>query len=459
MTRTPAHVPPNRSRRRFLGALGAGIAVSCLAPELRAERERKGAPLRFIGAYLPHGCAYELWKPDADFNLRRPDSSLAPFDAPETYGKSFKSQLLVIDGLDLAAGIEVGTVGHEAARVILTGSGAQGKGASIDQYLAQDCLLGAETPLTSLVLAVGNDATDIGSNLSYTSLGTPVPKWIDPVRVYDELFGQPLSQLGQAELADQRRRGRSVLDFARRDLARLQRRAALGERAKLEQHGTALRELEKRLSPAARPCNAPSRPDRAQFPKLRAFGGGEPNFEVVTELMTELLARAIACDLTRFATIMLPDLSRTGLYPELPADLHAEVAHRYSPRTEHGPGLPQTWQLLGLQNRHSYGHVARLLQHLDEAGVLGDTIVYATSDMGDPSRHSSRNVPTIVAGGCGGHFTLGRHLDLRRTKGDALFPHNRLLVSVLQAFGVQRDSFGSAPSSRTTTGRLNELVL
>ena len=38
--------------------------------------------------------------------------------------------------LSLAAGIETGTVGHDASRVILTGSGSKGKNASIDQFLA-----------------------------------------------------------------------------------------------------------------------------------------------------------------------------------------------------------------------------------------------------------------------------------------------------------------------------------
>ena len=62
--------------------------------------------------------------------------SLAPFDDAGRFGKSFKPNLLVIDGLDLAAGIEVGTVGHDASRVLLTGSGAHGKHASSAQYLA-----------------------------------------------------------------------------------------------------------------------------------------------------------------------------------------------------------------------------------------------------------------------------------------------------------------------------------
>jgi hypothetical protein len=167
----------------------------------------------------------------------------------------------------------------------------------------------------------------------------------------------------------------------------------------------------------------------------------------------------MACDLTRFGTLFLGDLTRTGLIPGLPEDIHGDVAHRYDARTDKHPGTPSTWQALATQNRYSYGKVARLLQRLDEAGIFEDTIVYVSSDMGDVARHSSRQVPTVVSGGCGGHFKLGRYLDFRdnhdgESKG---IPQNRLLVSICQAFGVQENHFGHSHDPAITTGRLEEL--
>lgn len=247
------------------------------AAPARVGMSRDGTrPLRFVGVYLPHGCAHELWKPGPGFELRSPSSSLAPFDDAARFGRSFKDALLVLDGLDLAAGIEVGTVGHDASRVILTGSGVDGKNPSIDQYLAVERGLGATTPHTSLTLAVGDDTTDLGTNVSYAAGGTPMPKWIDPVKTFDELFGKPLSGAGRAELAELRRRRQSVLDLARQELARLSARSPATDRRKLEQHATALREIEKRLSPPARECAAPPAPTRETVPRFRAYGAGEP---------------------------------------------------------------------------------------------------------------------------------------------------------------------------------------
>jgi len=93
------------------------------------------------------------------------------------------------------------------------------------------------------------------------------------------------------------------------------------------------------------------------------------------------------------------------------------------------------------------------MQRLDEAGVLDDTVIYASSDMGDPARHSSRHVPTLLLGGCGGHFEMGRHLELDPKKGT---PNNRVLVSICQAFGTETLKFGTG-SSAVVSGRLEQL--
>jgi Protein of unknown function (DUF1552) len=433
----------------------AGLASSGVAGSPPGPKASSGRPLRFLAVYTPHGRAHELWQPRQGFDLCYADAILQPFDDPASHGRSFKDKLLVLDGIDLSAGIAVGTVGHDGPRVILTGSGADGKNASIDQFLAIDHGLGAETPHSSIALGVGNDQSVIGANISYAAGGTPIPKWIDPSQTFSELFGTPLSGAERTLLEQQRSAGKSVLDVVRSDLARLEARAPQSERVKLEQHQSALREIEKRLTPHESTCPAPPRPDASKFPKLRAYGGGEPYFDAMTDLQIDLVGRAFACDLSRFATLFLADLSRSHLYPELPPDIHTDVAHRYDALTDKHAGTPSTWHALAIQNRYGYGKVARLLRRLDEAGVLDDTIVYVSGDMGDPARHSSRSVPTLLAGGCGGHFKMGRYLDLRRDASGV--PNNRILVSICQAFGVTTNRFGHATDAGVTTGRLEEL--
>ena len=122
-------------------------------------------------------------------------------------------------------------------------------------------------------------------------------------------------------------------------------------------------------------------------------------------------------------------------------------------------GTPSTWEKLAAQNRHTSGQLALLLQRLSEAGILDDTLVYASSDMGDPARHSSRQVPTLVAGGSSGQFKFGRYIDLRTTPDESALgvPNNRLLVSICQAFGVPATRFGQATDPAIVNGRLEQL--
>jgi hypothetical protein len=473
-------------RRSFLAALGAagvfagatrggrafggdaaatgtgtgGQAGGAAAGPLRgALATGSGRPLRFVAVYTPHGRAHELWQPRDGFDLRFPESVLRPFDDPETFGRTFRDRLIVIDGIDLAAGIAAGTSGHDGPRVILTGSGADGRNASIDQFLAAERGLGAETPHTSVVLGIGNDDPDIKASISYAAGAIPIPKWIDPAQSFAELFGEALTGARAEELERKRRAGRSVLDAVRADLSRLSARAPASERMKMEQHQAALRDIEKRLGGLDRACTPPFAYDRAHFPDVRAHGGGARFLDPITDLQIDLLARALACDLTRFATLFLGDLSHTRLFPELPEDVHSDVAHRYDARSGKHPGDPATWTALATQNRYSYSKVARLLSRLDEAGILDDTLVLVSGDMGDPARHLSRSVPTLVAGGCGGRFKMGRYLDLRGGgPEEGGVPNNRLLVSICHAFGVDVPRFGHAGDPRVVTGDLPALA-
>ena len=110
------------------------------------------------------------------------------------------------------------------------------------------------------------------------------------------------------------------------------------------------------------------------------------------------------------------------------------------------------------------------MQKLDALGALDNTLIYVASDMGNPSLHSTQNVPTLLCGGAGGKFRMGRRLRMvpdcndmtpwcapgeKNYQGTA---NNHLLVSIAQAFGVQIDSFGSQTEMQHTMGALDGLV-
>jgi len=477
----------SRSRRAFLRSIGAGFAAVPflkLVEHSYARAEGVSLPQRFIGVYHPHGIAAELFtrrdgETETAFDLRYEDSPLSPFDDAATYGRSFKDKLVVIEGLDLLSD----TNGHNSAGTILTGSrivgGAGGLpvNSSIDQFLAVKNGLGDSTPVTSVALGVGNKQLSAKQTLSFGEGGVPISKIIDPVLAFDFLFKQAIvgtDPAAQAAAEHQRKLGKSLIDFVRGDVNRLRARVGHNEAQKLDQHLDALRALEKKLQSASSSsaCAVPVRPNA--FPNLEQYNGGEPYFDAITDLHIDLLGLAMGCDITRFATLALNDLSYAGNPLGLPEDNHGGMAHTYSASplgsSGHpvGSGDPETWKLLAKFNRYCYGKVARLLQRLDEAGILDSTLVYASSDMGNPAAHSTRNVPTVLAGGANGNIRMGRRLaySLDCPLGTWCDPagsdyqtmgNNRLLVSIAAAFGVEIDSYGDQAEPGLVAGPLPQL--
>ncbi|HKO54062.1 MAG TPA: DUF1552 domain-containing protein [Polyangiaceae bacterium] len=446
---------PRISRRLALTALGAGASYALTLPGQHSARAAEGRPKYFIGIYMPHGVARELWVPRAGFDITYANCSLEPFADTKSFGQSFREQILTIEGLDLSAGMAGGTVGHDGSRALLTGSASNGRNASIDQFLALEQGLGQGMPLSSLVLGVGSPNPALGWCISYAQGGSALPKIVDPTATFQQAFAQWVvgdDPIALAKAAAERKRGKSLIDYWRVELAALTARAPQSERDKLEQHATALRDLEQRLDGELSACTPPTAPDPATFPSVRAYQGGEPYFDIVTNLQVDLIAHALACGVTRVATLFLNDLSRTHLDPTLPDDVHIDVAHRYETAGRAGQGgSPATWLTLARQNRYTYSKIARLLQRLAERQLLQDTVLVAMSDMGDPARHSSRQIPALLAGGWGGRLKAGRHLDL----GASGTPNNRLLVSIQQAFGTESESFGQTSDPAIVTGKLD----
>jgi hypothetical protein len=182
------------TRRSFLKAVGArrhGAAVLPAAGELRCWlRPVSRCRCRFCGIYHPHGISMEYFAmldgrfslakdTETAFNLTYTSSGtqcvLQPFDDAATYGQSFKSKILPIEGIDLMSNAN----GHDTAGHDPDGQlhrQQQAENSSIDQYMAVERKLGAATRVTSIAVGVGDDSTQAGTTLSFGPGGAPLPK-------------------------------------------------------------------------------------------------------------------------------------------------------------------------------------------------------------------------------------------------------------------------------------------
>lgn len=462
------------SRRAFLKSVGyASLAL----PFYRLlEQSALGAvsaapPLRFVGIQHGHGRSDAYWRPKAGFNISYQHSSLSVFDDAATYGTSFRDKLLVVDDIDYQVVSESGVGAHECCPAIFTGSRLHGvdvlpEGPSLDQYLARTMGLGDSTPYPTV--NVGHFGV-----LSYGNGGAPMPYISHPNHLFDIYFANlipPSDAAAKAAYEAKRVRGLSVLDYVTSSLNQLSSRLGPIEKAKLDQHLTAMREIEKRLNASNAPTNAcqvPGQPD----PELLPSGYDptifyDPYGDHINQLFTELLAQILACDLSRFVTWGMLDAGKliaddpaAYVSPNLAGSLdwHNDIAHRYSGNEM--PNAEEAATQIGLAHvtRYYYSHIARFMQLLKAADGLDNTLIMATSEIGDPAGHSVSNLPIIIAGGCNGALTMGRHVRLSKVcnenSGICTFnPHNQVLVSVARAFGVNIDKFGYANDPQTTMG-------
>ena len=160
-----------------------------------------------------------------------------------------KAKINVVNGLfnkhATGVGIHPGQTGNILSGAALQ-KGAELKGGiSVDQVLARH--LGEETVQPSMVLGCEQPITGYhetnfsmaySSHISWQSATSPVPMEVYPSLAFDSLFDNRGSQ-----------RNRSILDRVRDEAAGLSRRVGAGDRAKLDEYLTSVREVEKRAAP------------------------------------------------------------------------------------------------------------------------------------------------------------------------------------------------------------------
>ena len=398
--------------------------------------------LPFLGAMTPAYATEQQALPPKRFvamtlGLGLHAANLNPVEAGKNYTAS--RYLKAIDDLRDRFTVISGTShpgvggGHRAEACILTanpmGSSGRAKNSiSIDQHLAK--FLGGETRFPSLVLSSsGNDSP------SYTENGAMVPAVSSPSAVFDQLFanGTRAEREKQAVLV---REGRSIMDLVEEDAKRLQKELGQSDRDRLDQFFSSVRNLEKRMAASeswAERLKPKVKADRpVDIQNSRDFIGQQ-------NLMSDVVRLALETDSTRFIVYHLGGSS--GVVP-IPG-----VQQGYHGLSHHGLDEEKLEQLAIVESAiiSSWGDFLRGLQRTGDGDgdLLDHTSVLLTSNLGNASNHSNKNMPVMLAGG---GFKHGQHLafDQRRN-----YPLPNLFVSLMQQMGLEESQFASGTGTMT----------
>jgi hypothetical protein len=265
---------------------------------------------------------------------------------------------------------------------------------------------------------------------------------LNPRVVFERMFG------GDGTSVEARRarlsQSTSILDAVAADVQGLSAKLGPGDRTRLDEYLANVREVERRIVQAEdqrseRRLEAPPTPS-----------GIPESFEDHVNLMFELQALAFQGDLTRVTSFMM-GRELSGLsYPQIGiADGHHPVSHNnYDPKQMEKKAKIDTYNM---------SLFAKFLQRLKDTpdgdgNLLENSLFVYGSGMSDGNVHNHLNLPALLAGNAGGRLKGGRHIQVGKLakeraipaipKFDLMMPYANLMVSVLQLYGIEAESYG-----------------
>lgn len=231
----------------------------------------------------------------------------------------------------------------------------------------------------------------------------------------------------------------SVLSGVAEQRRALLARVGAGDRAKLDQYFTSVREMEGKLAlqlqkpPPAEACAVPKAPE--------AIPASADMTDVTTrrgnhKLMAELLAMALACNQTRVFNMAFSaaaaDLRQAGDTTGYHQITHEQLIDR-------SIGYQPSVDKFAVASMEAFADfVAALAAVKEGAGTLLDNcLVYAHSEVSLAKNHDVTAIPAMLVGRAGGRVRPGVHVH------GAGEPITRIGLTVQQVMGVRSDAWGS----------------
>ncbi len=440
-------------RRAILRGAGVSLALPWLeAMSGRTRRAHAAAPRRLVVFFTPNGTIRENWisplvTSPTQFTLGR---ILAPLEA-------HKQNIVVLEGVDNVSSTKGPGDDHMrgmgsmlTGTELLPGSTQGGAGVpaglagglSVDQHMVQTLKPGTRFPSLELGVQAGSQGTVWGYS-NYRAPGQALPLDNSPRSIFDRIFSDTLIAGSDNSAALRLRAQRkSVLDAVRESYRVLNPKLGAADKKRLDQHLTTVDELQQRMfaqAPTEITAKSCLRPSRSMLD-----GKGNDNFPIVGKAQMDLLVMALACDLTRAATIQWSNSVGQPKFSWLPTPL-TRGHHDYSHDPDKNPdGTPHpTVEVLTLINIWYAEQFAYLLSEMkkipeDGGTMLDNSLVLWCNELSRGNAHSHPDMPFVLAGGAGGRLKTGRYLKFAGT-----VPHNNLLVSILNAFDIPATTFGN----------------
>jgi hypothetical protein len=333
----------------------------------------------------------------------------------------------MLTGIELQLGKTLGGSG--------TPAGLAG-GISVDQQIVASTKPNTRFPSLELGVQAGSGGTVWGYS-NYKGPGQALPLENNPAVVWNRIFADVGADPSDTTLWDRSRaQRRSVLSGVMNNYRLWMGKLGGDDRQRLEQHLTNVQELEARVAaastaPLTKACVKPMAPGAPDFKN-------NDKFPDILKLQTDLLVMALQCDLTRVATLQLENSVGGTRFTWLGATRgHHDMSHDPDTNEDTRELLAKINEWFGVQFAYLLGQMKAVKE--GDGTLLDNSLVVWVNELSRGNSHSNNDMPYLLAGRAGGALRTGRFLNFAKQT----VPHNNLLVSILNLFGVQTASFGN----------------
>jgi hypothetical protein len=429
------------SRRTLLRGSGAAIALPLLEAMIPAfAPAATTAPIRRFGVvYHPNGVIYDQWLPrgaGSHFELSPTLKGLEPF----------KDKLIVITGLFSDQAEPLGDGGGDHSRACgsyLTGVHVKKSDSIVENAISMDQIAAKsferDTQLSSLQMTVDENSLLGSCDLGYSCAYSSTLSWLTPTLplmaennprvLFERMFGASDNTSTSARAA-RLTQDRSLLDSVNDRVKQLNGKLGAGDKRKVNDYLTALRDVERRVQKAQEQSSK-------ELPSLTQPIGVPDTFEAHVRLLYDLQLLAYQSDLTRVITFMYGREQTGRPYPQI------GVPDPHHPITHH-KGDPALMDKCAKIQRY---HIALFAEYLEklrntpdgDGSLLDHVMLLFGSGISNSDRHSHGPLPTFVVGGGAGALKGGRHLIYPEHT-----PLTNLQLTLLNKLGVPAESLGDS---------------
>ncbi len=450
-------------RRTFLrGAGGVAVALPLLESlgwrRFMSTAKAAGDPQkRLLVFFTCNGANLSTFYPTADYGpltaASFPDScALSPL-------RDHASRLLIPRGIYMAprgfgwddyakAGDDHAKgMGHKLTGQPLIEGTLFAAGPSVDQYAAQRINPNGKQALTAMV---GYRANNQLGYVSFSGSNSPVTGENNPWLIFQDLMGiGNISEEAKMRIATRRQ---SVLDLVEDDFSQLQ---SLGKEdaLKVEMHLDSIRDLELEMAGSGLiECSL----DPARAAEIEALNpdtvATDAEYKKIGQMQMDIMAMALACGATNVGSLQWgsgaggPIFTWDGMAHQYN---HHKLSHGNTKDDDSGEEVAGYLDLLTQIDRWYAQQYRYLLDRLaayteGDSTVLDNSAVVWCNELADGKGHSFFDLPWVIAGSAAGYLKQGEYVKMWQN-GETDFdtsPHNRLLITLLNAVGVTADGGG-----------------